>query len=345
MKKLSLPSRLLLAIASVALAAAYFLPVWRIDLFAPQYPEGLFMNIWYNRLSGDVEIINGLNHYIGMKEISAGSFPEFKYLAYIIGFFILFGLAIAVTGKRRWLKAYLLLSLAGGALALYDFYRWGKEYGSDLNPNAPIKVPGLSYQPPVLGHKRLLNFDAYSLPDWGGWLVIGAVGTFFLVFALDWWMQRKQKNLSREFKKTALAAMLLLILGACNQKPQPIRYGTDTCAFCKMGVSDPRFGAELVSNKGKVYVFDDVKCMTGFMKQQPEGNTSWKHQLVSDYTDAKKLLNINRAYLVSTASVKSPMGGNILAFTDAAAAQKTLDGISFTPTDWTTLQSAYTQPK
>lgn len=181
-KKLSLTSRILVAFASGALICAFFLPVWRIDLFAPQYPEGLTMNIWINGLSGDVEIINGLNHYIGMKHITEDMFPEFQYLPYVVGFFLLLGLTVAVTGSRRLLFIYLLLSAIGGALALYDFYSWGYDYGHNLDQKAPIQVPGLSYQPPVLGHKRLLNFDAWSMPHVGGWVVVAAGMLAFAVW-------------------------------------------------------------------------------------------------------------------------------------------------------------------
>src|SRR6476660_9066256 len=105
--KMSLPSRIVVAIASLALIATYFFPVWFIFLIAPQYPEGLTMNIWLNKITGQVDIINGLNHYIGMKHINASMFPEFNFLIYIVAFFILFGLVIALTGKRKWLFAYL----------------------------------------------------------------------------------------------------------------------------------------------------------------------------------------------------------------------------------------------
>jgi copper chaperone NosL len=64
---------------------------------------------------------------------------------------------------------------------MYDFYQWGYDYGHNLDPTAPIQVPGLSYQPPLFGHKRLLNFDAYSLPDVGGWIVIAAAVLAFAV--------------------------------------------------------------------------------------------------------------------------------------------------------------------
>jgi copper chaperone NosL len=93
-QKLSVTSRILVAFASGALIAVFFLPAWRIDLFAPQYPEGLTMNIWINKLTGQVDIINGLNHYIGMKHITVDMFPEFKFLPYVVGFFMLLGMAL-----------------------------------------------------------------------------------------------------------------------------------------------------------------------------------------------------------------------------------------------------------
>src|SRR5215216_2615039 len=108
MNKMSFPSRIIIALASLALIATYFLPVWFIFLIAPQYPEGLTMNIWLNKINGQVDIINGLNHYIGMKHIKADMFPEFQFLPYIVGFFILLGVTVALTGKRKLLHLYLL---------------------------------------------------------------------------------------------------------------------------------------------------------------------------------------------------------------------------------------------
>jgi copper chaperone NosL len=183
-------SRIIIAVCSLAVTITYFVPVWRIDLFAPQYPEGLVMKIWLNKLSGDVEIINGLNHYIGMKKISVEMFPEFSYLIYVVAGFIIYGLTIAITGSRKLLFSYIIVSLIAGVLALYDFYQWGYDYGHNLNPEAPIKVPGLVYQPPIIGHKQLLNFDAYSMPDIGGYLV-GA--TVFIAFVI-WLFEFKRKQ-------------------------------------------------------------------------------------------------------------------------------------------------------
>lgn len=192
MKKLSTVSRILMAILSLCVITVYYVPAWRIDLFAPQYPEGLVLKIWLNTLTGDVDVINGLNHYIGMKKLSVEMFPEFKYLVYLVGAFIVYGLAIAVTGSRKLLFSYLAVSAAGGLLAMYDFYQWGYDYGHNLSPDAPIKVPGMGYQPPLIGHKKLMNFDAYSMPDIGGYVVVSVV----VIAAIIWFVEYR-KNIKR----------------------------------------------------------------------------------------------------------------------------------------------------
>ncbi|MFL5807903.1 MAG: hypothetical protein ACJ749_00200, partial [Flavisolibacter sp.] len=262
--KMSRSSRIIIALASLALIATYFLPVWFIFLIAPQYPEGLTMNIWLTKITGQVEIINGLNHYIGMKHIKAEMFPEFNYLIYIVGFFILFGLTVAITGKRKLLFAYLVVTVLGGIAAMYDFYQWGYDYGHNLDPKAAIQVPGLTYQPPLLGHKTLLNFDAYSYPDTGGWVVIGVSTIFFLVWAFEWYKNRKRKTsiapISRKIIPAA-AAILVLALNSCSTKPQPFAYGKDVCDDCSMTIMDPKFGGEIITKKGKVFKFDDAHCL------------------------------------------------------------------------------------
>src|SRR5688572_2954165 len=85
MKNLRPISRLLILIAALSMISAYYVPLWQILMWAPQYPEGLQMQIWINNLTGDVKIISALNHYIGMKHIEVSMFPEFKYMIYIVG--------------------------------------------------------------------------------------------------------------------------------------------------------------------------------------------------------------------------------------------------------------------
>lgn len=318
---LSIPSRILVAFASGALIAVFFLPAWRIDLFAPQYPEGLTMNIWINGLSGDVDVINGLNHYIGMEKISEKMFPEFSFLPYVVGFFMLLGMIVAVTGKRKFLLVYLALTLLGGALAMYDFYQWGYKYGHNLDDTAPIQVPGLTYQPPLFGHRRLLNFDAYSFPDVGGWVVITAAGLAFSVWLVEWYRHRKPGGLFRK-KIAFLLIMLSLFSFSCKPKPQPLEAGKDNCHFCKMGISDTRFGGELLTRKGKVFKFDDLVCLARFLKAGGEESSNIAQTLAVLFEKPGAFLDVNKAVFVAAPELKSPMGSNTAAFPDPSAAEQ-----------------------
>ena len=85
---------------------------------------------------------------------------------------------------RRSLYAWAAAFTLGAAAGLGDFWKWGYEYGHQLDPHAAIKVPGMSYQPPMIGSKQLLNFHATSWPDIGGWIAIAALA--FVVGAACW---------------------------------------------------------------------------------------------------------------------------------------------------------------
>lgn len=174
MKKLKQLSRIVIALSALMMVTAYFVPLWQILMWAPQYPEGLEMKIWINNLSGDVKIISALNHYIGMKHIEVNMFPEFQYMIYLVGFILGFGLLTAWMSKRFMLWTYALLIIGAGIAALVDFYLWGYEYGHNLDPHAAIVVPGMVYQPPLIGTKQLLNFTAFSGPDIGGWIFVAS---------------------------------------------------------------------------------------------------------------------------------------------------------------------------
>src|SRR5215471_11218128 len=90
--KMDIISRVIVGICAMALIAVIFLPLWRIELTAPQYPEGLVLKIYSNRLGGDVAVVNGLNHYIGMRSLHEKDFVEFAVLPYIIGVLAFFAL-------------------------------------------------------------------------------------------------------------------------------------------------------------------------------------------------------------------------------------------------------------
>ncbi|MFN8342110.1 MAG: hypothetical protein U0V64_10620 [Cyclobacteriaceae bacterium] len=177
-------SRIILAISALALVVTIFVPLWRILMWAPQYPEWLSLQIWIDNITGDLRTINALNHYIGMKQIQVSMFPEFAFLKYLVLILTVVGLAGPVFNSRRMVLGWMLLLVLAGAGALVDFYRWGYDYGHNLDPSAPIKVPGMAYQPPILGTKQLLNFTAFSGPDVGGWIfvAVGAITAILLVW-------------------------------------------------------------------------------------------------------------------------------------------------------------------
>src|SRR3954464_16019186 len=165
-------SRWTVAAASLLLLVAFVTPLWRIELVAPQYPEGLGLRIWVNQITGlkpnDLNSINGLNHYIGMRAIEPAAIPELRFMPQLLAAAVVAGLLVALIGRRGLLYAWAGCFTVGAAVGLGDFWKWGYEYGHQLDPHAAIKVPGMSYQPPLVGSKQLLNFHATSWPDIGG---------------------------------------------------------------------------------------------------------------------------------------------------------------------------------
>ena len=172
--KLALVSKIFLFIIAGLFIGSLFVPMWRIELDAPQYPEGLMLQLHANKIGGDVDIINGLNHYIGMATLHTENFFEFTVLPYVFGIFAFISLILVFINNRKAVFGFLITFVLFVILAGIDFYRWNYEYGHNLDPNAAIKVPGMAYQPPLIGYKQLLNFGAYSIPDTGGWMLVGA---------------------------------------------------------------------------------------------------------------------------------------------------------------------------
>jgi len=172
-------SKILIIIGALMIMLTFVFPLWYIDLEAPQYPEGIGLEIWINQIVGqnphDLDNINGLNHYIGMKEIEPESIPELKIMPYLMIFMMLFGLMAAILGKRPIVYIWILLFIIMAVIGMYDFYMWEYDYGHNLNPQAAIKIPGMAYQPPLIGSKMLLNFNAISMPH---------IATYILVFTV-----------------------------------------------------------------------------------------------------------------------------------------------------------------
>jgi copper chaperone NosL len=185
-KKLSLLSSILIALSAVLLIISVKFPWWGMNFIAPQYPEGLDIIVYPNKMAGQVDIINNLNHYIGMQEFSEKSFPELQYLTYII--YGVAGLAFLVALIRKKFLLYLLLAIfiIGGIVGIYDIHRWLSDFGTNLDPKAPIDIP--PFTPPILGENHLANFVTYSKFLTGSYLL----GLSFLMLVLPLWLERKK---------------------------------------------------------------------------------------------------------------------------------------------------------
>ena len=177
--------------ASLILLAIFLFPIWQITLVAPQYPHGVTLFIWLDKLTGDtpgtIQNINILNHYVGMQYIDQESIPELVYFPYVIISFCVLGL-IAALSRKRWLVfTWVALLILGAVLGMYDFYLWEYDYGHNLDPTAPITFEGQAYQPPLIGEKYLLNFLAKSYPHVG-------TGFYVLSMILGSWVFWKSKK-------------------------------------------------------------------------------------------------------------------------------------------------------
>jgi copper chaperone NosL len=339
-------TRVMLGAASLLLLITFYVPLWQIMLWAPQYPEGLTMKIWHNDLSGNIDIINGLNHYIGMKHIGVEMFPEFRYIGPLIGLLMIVGVAAAILGSGRILFLFTLMSYLYGVAALWDFWRWGYDYGHNLDPNAAIKVPDMSYQPPLIGYKNLLNFTSYSGPDTGAWIIIGVCMLATVLWWREFFINRKFKQKANARKMTGTVTLLVIAAGAlslaaCSTGPEPIRYGQDNCHACKMTLTDKRFGAEIVTKKGRVYKFDDVNCLVGYIGEKGVAESEIAQTLVVDFARQGSFVAVEQAFFLQSEAIKSPMRADVAAFSDKQALEKTKADIpDGKEMDWNTLKAS-----
>jgi copper chaperone NosL len=181
--------RLLLLLALLLLIPTYLLPLWRLTMFAPQYPDGLRLEIYSYKLEGgnrgqDVKEINILNHYIGMRDLTTEGFTEFKWIPFAVGVLALLFLRAPVHGKLSDLIDVLVLYMYFGLFALWSFGYKLYSYGHNLAPTASVRVP--PFMPPLFGSKKLANFEVYSYPAAGAYSLAAVAAVLLLAFAVAW---------------------------------------------------------------------------------------------------------------------------------------------------------------
>jgi copper chaperone NosL len=191
-RPLNLVARILMVLAAVLLVASALLPLWKIRLVAPQYQEGLELDIYSYRLVGgndgqDLNEINGLNHYIGMKPIAAADFVEMRWVPFALGVFVLLALRAAAVGLMLSLVDLLALFVYFSAFSFAAFYFRMYTYGHQLDPHAPVHIQ--PFTPVLIGTQHIANFVQSSYPQSGSYCL--AAIPVLLVLAM--WFSRKEE--------------------------------------------------------------------------------------------------------------------------------------------------------
>jgi copper chaperone NosL len=189
---IGLPARVMLLAAAILIVATYFFPLWNLTMFAPQYPEGLRLDIYSYALVGgnngqDVKEINLLNHYIGMQELVNESFTEFQWMPFVIGALGLLVLRAAVHGTVVALVDVAMLFVYFGAFSLWSFGYKLYRYGHDLSPQAAVQVP--PFMPPMFGGRQIANFEVYSYPRAATYAMAGVIALLLAALFLTWWQR------------------------------------------------------------------------------------------------------------------------------------------------------------
>lgn len=192
---LGLGPRLMLVLSAALLSVTLVLPLWKLTMFAPQYPEGLRLDIYTQRLEGgnrgqDLKEINLLNHYIGMRDLADEDFTEFKWMPFAIGILALLCLRSAVHGTMASLVDTVVIFTYFGLFSLWSFGYKLYMYGHQLDPTAPVRVD--PFMPPMYGYQKLANFEVYSYPEAGSYTMAATGLLLFTAIALAWRSGRRR---------------------------------------------------------------------------------------------------------------------------------------------------------
>jgi copper chaperone NosL len=185
-RKLSILSSILIALSAVLLVLSIFFPWWQMVFFAPQYPEGLNIIVYPNKLEGEIDIVNGLNHYIGMENFSEENFPQLQYLSYLVIGLAVITLLVALLRNKKLLYGLIGLFVVGGTLGIITLRKALVHFGTNLSPTAPIKID--PFVPPILGHNTVANFLTNSILGYGTYFLIAA----FILLLIPLWKDRKK---------------------------------------------------------------------------------------------------------------------------------------------------------
>jgi copper chaperone NosL len=139
-------------------------------------------------------------------------------------------------------------------------------------------------------------------------------------------MEKKNQNNLRTFMNI-ISYLLLLVITSCKATVEPIDFGNDACAHCKMTIVDHQYATELITAKGRAYKFDDIVCMKGYVKENLQGQSNTKYYVADYNAQAGSMLEANKAAFIKHEFFSSPMNGNIAAFATNKEAARLSDSL------------------
>lgn len=343
-------SRLLVALAALILVPIFFVPVWTIGLVAPQYPDGMGMYIGVSEVWGhdehDIQNINILNHYIGMQPIEPEAIPELDIFPPVLVGIIVLGLAAAAIGRRWALTGWLALFVGLAIAGLVDFYLWMIDYGHNLDPMAAIKVPGMTYTPPLIGSKELLNITASSWPHIGSFFLAASMALGAWAVFLAWRRPKATTASSTPLRMSAAAVVLVaaLPLAACGgpeaRQATPATeivtpeghmvYGESEDPYCGGLVERIRWGGEIETTQGERLRFRSVECLAAHLAEGRTPAAEVAAVRVVDFPHGTQLLPAEEAHFLLTPNLASPAnrGHNVMAIGTEKLAVSLQEGYS-----------------
>jgi copper chaperone NosL len=333
-----LKTRLLMILAALLLIPVFHTPLWRIGLVAPQYPEGLGMDIYVNDVRGqdrhDIQNINILNHYIGMKEINPEAIPELEIMPKVLAGLAASGVVVGLIGSPVLMATWLVVFLGAGTAGMVDFYLWNIDYGHNLSPDAPIRIPGMTYSPPIIGTTQLLNIRASSWPGLGtGFLTLSALLAGLATF------YGFQARRARATGPLLLLPFLLPLAalagcdpsidagdrsthreGGLGEARRPIvapplavhdsmDYDRrDFDPYCLVEVETIRWGGMLELKNGETLPFASASCLAAFIAGGHVAPELIARTRVVDFSQGWKLVDAASARFLVTPNLKTPAG-------------------------------------
>jgi copper chaperone NosL len=191
----------------VPLLLSFLFPLWRISMQAPQYPDGLSMDIYSYKLVGgndghDVQEINVLNHYIGMRSITRDELRDLDWMPFALAAMALLALRAALLGTVRTMIDLSMITAFVSTVAFGRFVWMLWEFGHELDPKAPVRVE--PFMPVVFGSKKIANFMTHSMPALGS-VLMGAftAGIWGITLWYLWRGRRDGRSLQQNLEEAA----------------------------------------------------------------------------------------------------------------------------------------------